>query len=159
MNLQTTSEAEGVFKTYGRKRTRKRDWINKARAIKQLMCGPKLLKNTMPRVMPKSTTIAKQSLADRSDRLPFVGPVLRPNRRWHERRKSVTPVCSERRTRDRRTRIVQGKRMPDKYYLNKVGKLKVLPQPRNEGLVYVSHHQGPLTTGPVLETEQQGRKR
>lgn len=59
-NLQTNCDAEGVSK---RKRTRKRHWreywftLTKgakidARAIRQLMRGPKLLTNAMPRVMP-----------------------------------------------------------------------------------------------------------
>lgn len=149
MQTQFEPDAEGVFDQpikplRLRKRTHQR--VSKelfipmtegstieSRAIRQTMRAPKLLKSTMPRVMPKSDLLAKQSLTDRSERLKFVGPVLRPNRRMkstdeqgkpsplsRERRKVITQVCLERRTRDRRTRQSFPKKQKARHYVGSV---------------------------------------
>ncbi len=109
MQLQTNSDAVGVFKRYGRTRTRKRQWRDRwivmsegnTRAIKQLMCGPKLLKSAMPRVIPDVDKLKEQGavVGPYSSRLKWQGPTLQPpnrrveQRRWH--RQDHWCVCGE----------------------------------------------------------------
>jgi len=88
-NSKQFDDAEGVFKRYGRRRTRKSHWRQRwitltngtrldSRTILQTMRGPKLLSAAMPRVILKEEYLQRPRSPESEFGLRFVQPKIEP---------------------------------------------------------------------------------
>ena len=132
MQAQFDFDAEGVFEKPlrpRRKRKGREKWIalKLARAIRQTMHAPKLLKDAMPRVILKEKYLQQPRSPESEFGLKWQGPRKKPIERRVEQRRVKNWVCDcdgsciwERRVLDRRSSSKESREKPDKYHYNPV---------------------------------------